>query len=235
MNRILKLAAWICIAMMLIGTQLALASPERVDELIKTALQLEPDLARGEHLYREHCKSCHGARALGYAPKLIPALAGQRRSYLIKQLADFAELERAATQMHVVVARSEVSEPQDWADLTAYLNQLPVTSMPETGNGEMVALGEAAYQQWCASCHGEDGRGDDDGFVPSLRNQHYAYLLQQMRALAASHRSNVEADLVLFIDSLDADEMRGIADYISRMRGPVRDRSKLRDDGTAGD
>ncbi len=211
------------------------ASPERVDELMKTTLQLDPNVDRGAKLYRAHCASCHGADASGDAKKLVPALAGQRRSYLIKQLADFSELERTATQMHAVLAQKEVSEPQEWSDLTAYLNTVQPTAKPRTGTGEMLSLGEASYEQWCASCHGDDARGDDDGFVPSLRNQHYAYLLHQMRELASGHRFNVEADLVLFLDSLEADEMRGLADYLSRMHGPVRDRAQMRDDGFVGD
>ncbi len=213
----------------------AWAAPERVDDLIKTTLQLDPDVERGEALYRAHCASCHAADASGDPKKLIPALAGQRRSYLIKQLADFAELERAASEMHTVLAQREVSEPQEWADLTAYLNGVQPVAKPQTGTGEMLSLGEATYAQWCASCHGEDGRGDDDGFVPSLRNQHYSYLLHQTRELASGHRFNVEADLVLFLDSLDTDEMKGLADYLSRMHGPTRDLTRMRDDGYVGD
>lgn len=211
------------------------ASPERVEQLVKTALDIDPNTKHGAALYAAQCKQCHGASAFGDAQKLIPALAGQRRAYIIKELADFTELERDATQMHSVVARKEVSEPQDWADVAAYLNGLKPTLTPQTGNGKYLSLGEASYRQWCASCHEDDGRGDDDGFIPSLRNQHYAYILQEMRALAASHRTNVEPDLILFMDSLATDEMEGIADYISRMSGPIKDRAQLRNDGSVGD
>jgi len=224
------IGAWV----LAFGT-LSHASPERVDQLVKTALDIDPNLKHGATLYAAQCKQCHGVSAFGDANKLIPALAGQRRSYLIKELADFTELERDATQMHAVVARKEVAEPQDWADVAAYLNGLKPTPTPQTGNGKYVSLGEASYRQWCASCHEDDGRGDDDGFIPSLRNQHYAYILQEMRALAASHRTNVEPDLILFMDSLAADEMEGIADYISRMSGPIKDRAQLRNDGSVGD
>ena len=230
--------AWIvlwCATAALSASAAAWASPERVDELIKTTLQLDPNVEQGAKLYRAHCASCHGADASGNPDALIPALAGQRRSYLIKQLADFAELERAATEMHAVLAQKEVSEPQEWADLTAYLNGVQPASKPQIGTGERLSLGEASYRQWCASCHSEDARGDDDGFVPSLRNQHYSYLLHQMRELAHGHRFNVEADLVLFLDSLGTDEMKGLADYLSRMHGPIRDRTRMRDDGYVGD
>lgn len=207
------------------------ASPSRVDQLVRTALQLDPNPSHGVALYLQNCARCHDQGAIGDARNVIPALAGQREAYLIKQLADFTELERESQEMHAVVARSALNEPQAWADVAAYLSQLTAARFPETADGKGVELGEAIFQEQCASCHEEDARGDDDGFVPSLRNQHYSYLVRQMRSLAASHRLNVDADLVRFIDSLDTDEMTAVADYLSRLRGPVRDRAKLRDDG----
>lgn len=61
------------------------------------------------------------------------------------------------------------------------------------------------------SCHEEDG--------------HYRYLMKEMRKLAAGHRFNVDEDLARFLSSLKADEMQGLADYLSRMQGPIRDRT----------
>jgi cytochrome c553 len=208
------------------------ASPARVDQLVRTTLQLDPNLKRGGGLYDVHCVRCHGQGAIGDPRNVIPALAGQREAYLIKQLADFAELERDGDAMHAVVSKAALNEPQEWADLAGYLSQLPVVRLPETADGKGVELGEAIFQEQCASCHEEDARGDDDGFIPALRDQHYSYLVRQMRSLAASHRLNVDADLVRFLDSFDTDEMTSVADYLSRLRGPVRDRAKLRDDGS---
>jgi cytochrome c553 len=210
---------------------MASASPARVDQLVRTALQLDPNASHGAALYLQNCARCHGQGAIGDARNVIPTLAGQREAYLIKQLADFTELERESQEMHAVTSRASLNEPQALADIAAYLSRLPAARFPETADGEGVELGEAIYQEQCASCHEEDARGDDDGFVPSLRDQHYSYLVRQMRSLAASHRLNVDADLVRFIDSLDTDEMTAVADYVSRLRGPVRDRAKLRDDG----
>jgi cytochrome c553 len=222
---------WTLIVGSLLLSIAAWAAPERVDELIVTTLELEPHLERGAAIYQRNCESCHEADAGGSASKLIPSLAGQRRAYLIKQLADFAQAERSSTKMHAVIAQKEVREPQEWADLTAYLSGLPVNQHNEIGDAKHLSLGEAAYRQWCQSCHEEDGRGDDDGFVPSLRNQHYSYLLQQTLGLARSHRRNVDPDLVRFLGSLEAEEVVGLADYTARMRGPVRDRARMRDDG----
>jgi cytochrome c553 len=210
------------------------ASPERVDELVRSALQLDRSEQRGATLYKEHCASCHGRQALGSSRKLIPSLAGQRQAYIIRQLADFIELERESNQMHAVVSQAALTEPQEWADLAAYINGLQPLRFPETGDGTGIELGEAIFQEQCSSCHDEDAGGDDDGFVPSLRNQHYAYLLQQMRGIAAWHRHSVDEELARFLDSLESDELTSIADYLSRLRGPPRDRTKMREDGTVG-
>lgn len=212
----------------------ALASA-KVDQDVRNALQLDQNRKQGKKLYTQHCQQCHGPQALGNADNTLPSLAGQRRAYLIKQLADFTALERDSRPMHVVVSQPGLGEPQSWADISGYLNSLPAARFPESGDGGNLELGEAIFQEQCASCHEEDGRGDDDGFVPSLRNQHYRYLVRQMRSIASWHRTNVEADLVRFLDSLDSEEATAVADYVSRLRGPTRDRSRMNDDGTVND
>ena len=219
-------------ALTLLPIGVAAAAPTRVDEQVRAALQLEANAKHGAGLYSVHCVGCHRQNALGDPTNVVPALAGQRQAYLIKQLADFSELERDSSDMHKTVSRSAVGDPRAWADLAGYLGALPATNVPETGDGGGVELGEAIFQEQCASCHEEDARGDDDGFIPSLRDQHYSYLVRAMRGIGATHRLNVDADLARFLDSLDADEMTAVADYLSRLRGATRDRSKLNDDGT---
>src|SRR5262245_48171542 len=80
------------------------ATSDRADELIHAALQLDRNVARGKTVYVKECASCHGSAAQGDPQRLIPALAGQRHAYLIKQLADFTELERDSADMHRVVS-----------------------------------------------------------------------------------------------------------------------------------
>lgn len=225
---LLIVTAAICIAP-------ARSAVERVDELVHTALKLDVSVKRGRVVFEKHCVSCHGRGAQGDAERHIPALAGQRQAYVIKQLADFSELERTSERMHRVVSNKDLNEPQVWADVAAWLNGLPPLANPKTGPGRYVSLGEAIFREQCSSCHEEDARGDDDGFVPSLRNQHYAYLLNETRTMSRWHSRNVDEELVHFLDSLDEDEMEGLADYLSRQHGPIRDRLRMRDDGSVGD
>lgn len=220
------------ISIALLSVAAVAGSPLSVDERVRNTLQLDQNPEHGRQLYETHCAQCHGQRALGSALRVIPSLAGQRRAYLVKQLADFSEDERASREMHGVVSKPALNSEQAWADLSGYVNSLPRLSFPQTGDGRGLELGEAIFQDQCSSCHQEDGRGDDDGFVPSLRDQHYSYLVRQLRSIASWHRLNVEADLVRYFDSLDTEEATAVADYLSRLRGPIKDRDRMNEDGT---
>jgi cytochrome c553 len=137
--------------------------------------------------------------------------------------------------MHSVVARTAVADPQAWADVALYLNSLPPMAAHNTAIARLLSLGEVSYRQWCSGCHEDDARGDDDGFVPALRNQHFEYLLREIRAMSAGHRMNMDADIRRAMVTLKSDELTAIAHYLSRLRGPVRDRAQLQEDGTASD
>lgn len=213
----------------------AIASTARVDELIKAAMSLDANPKRGATIYYDQCQGCHGVHAEGDARNVFPSLAGQRQLYLVKQLADFVELERESPEMHRKAAVAGLDAPQAILDVAAYLNAQPVLQQPEVGDGSLTELGEGMFRAQCASCHGDDARGDEDGSVPSLRNQHYSYLLLQMRKIGAGHRADIDPDLARFLESLDGEELAGVADYLSRLRGPVPDRKQMRSDGTVVD
>jgi cytochrome c553 len=97
---------------------------------------------------------------------------------------------------------------------------LPLTS--DTGDGASVALGRGIFHEQCVSCHQADASGDREGFVPSLRNQNYKYLVGQLHKLAEGHRHNVDRNLVFLVGSLDDSDIAAVADYLSRQRGVVR-------------
>lgn len=220
------------LGLLLAGTA---ASTESVDELLLQARATEPNVKHGRALFRDYCVECHGSKGAGNAARKLPVIANQRQAYIIKQFADLHEDEREAPPMHRVLKQAELDDMQAWVDVAAYVNSLPPVRSAATGNGKFVSLGEAIFREQCTSCHGEDARGDDDGFVPSMRNQHYGYLLTTMEELAAGHRTNVDEELIRFLGSLDAQERQGLADYLSRMKGPTRDLTWLRDNGVAGD
>jgi cytochrome c553 len=223
------------VTFLLLSSAAVQATQDTVDELIHTALMLDSHPKRGAVVYKDHCQRCHGPTAAGHEDGAIPVLAGQRQAYLIKQFADFSQRDRDSTTMHRVISRAALNDPQTWVDVAAYLNQLAAPRSVQKGGGRNFLLGEAIFREQCSSCHDEDARGDDDGFVPALRNQHYAYLLRQMDALVQGHRRNIDPDLDLFLSSIKTDELEATADYLSRLKTPDRDRLKMNSNGVVGD
>ena len=233
-GRRMNICKWMVAALLLVGLEQAHAT-EPVDDLLREASDLDADPGRGRTLYLEHCVACHGRQGQGDAKRKIPVIAHQRQAYIVKQFADIREAERDAPPMHAVMSRPELRNVQAWVDVAIHVNNLPAITEVETGDGKYLSLGEATFRQHCASCHGKDARGDDDGFVPSLRNQHYSYLLDALQTLGAGHRANVEPDLIRLLQSFGSDEQVGLADYLSRLRGKTRDLTWLRPNGAAGD
>ena len=204
---------------------------ERVDHRTQMALAMDAHPSRGRQYFTQNCERCHGARGQGDAEALVPALAGQRFAYLVRQLANFAGAERENIAMHKIATQPQINEPQSWVDLASYLNGLVPNADNQTGSGEATRLGRGIFHEQCASCHGADASGDKAGFVPSLRHQHYAYLSKQMHKLAQGYRHNMDEELVLFMRSFDDRDIRGTADYLSRLKGSGTVRKTMRQDG----
>lgn len=198
------------------------ASEETVEQATRTALAMRANPQHGHAHYDRYCSRCHGAGGRSDANPRIPVLAGQRYAYLVRQLASLADDQRESATMHGVLSVAPLRDPQTWADVAAYLNAAPAPAHPQTGDGRQLGLGEATYHVECASCHYDDARGDDVGFMPSLRNQHYAYLLSQIGRMARVHRHNVDENVALLLRSLKEDEASAVADHLSRLHGPAK-------------
>ena len=228
--------AWILAAILsLAAIHTAWGSEESVDIATKSALAMDAHPKAGGRLFAKHCASCHGGDATGEPSLNTPALAGQRFAYLVRKLANFAGNERDSSEMHKVVSQAALRQPQAWVDIAAWLNAQPVNPAPQTGDGAHLGLGEGIFREQCASCHKSDARGDDDGFVPALRAQHYGYLANQIHSLAGGRRHNLDENLMRFFKSLEQRDIEAVADYLSRLKGAGLDRKKMRDDGTVVD
>jgi cytochrome c553 len=226
----------LCVALALLATAgVTRASEASVDRATQRALALDAHPDTGRALFARDCERCHGAQARGDSDRAIPALAGQRFTYLVRQLANFAGAERDSTSMHQVVSQIEPTGPQSWADLASYFARMPSALHPQVGDGTHVALGRGIFHEQCAGCHFPDARGDREGYVPSLRNQHYSYLLGQMHEMREGARHNADPGLVRFMRGFDEDEMQATADYLSRLRGAGNPHTVMRSNGVVVD
>ncbi len=186
-------------------------------ELTTQALATTADLEQGKALYQRFCERCHDTGGSGDRSRDVPRLAGQQRIYLLNQLAQFITLDRHAPSMHRVLVRPLLLEPQSLSDLSAYLAAQPPDSHGEHGDPHWLGLGRILYSLRCAECHGVHGEGNAQGPIPAVGGQNYTYLLNQLNGFAVGHRAKVESDLLTAVRSLSADDMKAVADYMSRM------------------
>ena len=119
--------------------------------------------------------------------------------------------------MHQVIARPPLQDPQSLSDLSAYLAAQPPDSDGEHGDAHRLGRGRSLYNTRCAECHGARGEGRAQGPIPAVGGQNYTYLLTQLNGFAVGHRAKVEAGLINAMSSLSADDMRAVADFMSRM------------------
>ena len=207
---------------LVIATGVASAqSPEpRVarDQEFQEGAWLEPDLAHGAELF-ETCAACHGKDGRGSDDGEVPAIAGQHGSVLLKQLTDFRHEQRWNERMQNFTDRHHLTGAQDLTDVAAYVAYLPRFPRTATGIGDGSSLREGAsvYFRSCERCHGPLGQGDLLHRRPRLAGQHYGYLLRQLQDTAAGQRPGMDREHVERLKALSAAEMRGVADYLSRL------------------
>src|SRR5262245_43352597 len=93
--------------------------------LLQRAMALTPDLQSGEHLFIQYCAACHRRSGWGSGPREVPTLAGQQDLYLLEQLIQFSTLDRKKAEMHEVVSKPELDNPQALRDVTSYIAARP--------------------------------------------------------------------------------------------------------------
>jgi len=188
------------------------------DREFAQSAQLEPDLSHGAELFQT-CAACHGTDGRGTEDGEIPAIAGQHGSVLLKQLTDFRNDQRWNERMQNFTDRHHLEGPQDLTDVAAYVASLP--RFPRTakgiGDGSNLRQGASTYFMFCERCHGPLGQGNLMLNRPRLAGQHYGYLLRQMQETAANQRPGMDKAHVERLRHLSPDEMRGVADYLSRL------------------
>jgi cytochrome c553 len=188
-------------------------------QLHEAALRAKPDVQHGETLFKA-CVACHASDGGGARNGDVPAIAGQYRRVIVRQLVDFHYGKRWDVRMEAIAKSHYLSGAQDLADIAAYVSGLPRISDPGRGDGQQVAHGMKVYQRLCASCHGKSAQGDPQNTVPWLAGQHYDYLLREMYYTFDHRRPNLAAHLVL-LDRFARPDFEGVADYLSGLGPPV--------------
>ncbi len=185
---------------------------------LQATLALPGDVQRGKDAYAE-CQSCHRTDASGRANYSIPRLSGQHASVLIKQLMDIRSDRRVNPDMRDYMLDSDLTL-QNFADMAAYLQSLPVAGNIGQGPPELVPRGQALYASDCSGCHGEHGEGRAELFYPMLASQHYKYLLHELDLILTGGRGNSNPAMPPILQNYSTDDKQALAAYLAQLPPP---------------
>jgi len=188
----------------------------KADLEYEKALTLSPDVANGLTIYRE-CAACHKPEGWGSTTGSVPQIAGQHRTVVIKQLADFRAANRDSVLMVPYATVESIGGTQALADVAAYISTLEISVENGKGPGTDLALGESLYREHCTECHGETGEGSNDGLAPRIQAQHYKYLMRQFQWIRDGKRRNASEKMTALSQELSDQEMNAVLDYSSRL------------------
>jgi len=105
---------------------------------------------------------------------------------------------------------------QDMADVAGYAAQLSGNAI-DRGTGNQVERGAQLYANRCNACHGARAEGSERPAVPRLAGQNYDYLVRQLQYFIEGRRPAAGRDHLKPLQSVDKDQVMGLADYLSRL------------------
>ena len=137
----------------------------------------------GQPIYQENCAPCHGELGMGDGPTAAdlpspptafadPAAIQERSPAQLFHTTKFGRLEKLMPPW-----QNELSDDQIWQTV-AYAWSLHTSPA-------QIERGQELYAQSCASCHGEQGRGDGpdaEGALMDFSDPSYAIFRSQRRA-----------------------------------------------------
>jgi cytochrome c553 len=150
------------------------------------------------------CASCHMADASGRSDGLVPRLAGQLEKVLIHKL---QKLRDGTVTLPVMVPFARALTPVEVTQVAHYIATLP---SPKSG----VALNKN-YATYCASCHGEEGQGNDVFLAPKLCGQHEQYLSRRMIEITQNLRGDADMGMVAMLNTMEQSTRDDIAQWLA--------------------
>jgi cytochrome c553 len=206
------------LALILIGLGAAaagLAPSASLGQEAAASVSAKQEVKSGEALL-SRCDGCHFASGGGPRSGDTPAIAGQHRKVLLKELSDFRYGKRWVTSMRRVTDPHTMAL-QDLMDVAQFASNLPWRTTQVRGDGSELARGAEVYGSRCAGCHGRPATGSDEAAVPRLAGQSYRYLLRQMYDAVDKQRANLPSNHIALLKSFKRAEFVGVADYLSRL------------------
>lgn len=152
------------------------------------------------------CQGCHGINGQSQS-NYYPSLAGQRASYLEKQLKAFQSGKRTDPMMNSMAASLA---KQDIKNISAYFSRQPPAKLSDNNNDNTQGKNKAAR---CLGCHGNKAQGRAS--FPRLAGQHPAYLKNQL--LKFKNKKRQGGPMNALSSSLSEQDIEDISNYLGSL------------------
>ncbi len=186
-------------------------------ELLKQLQNASPE--QGKTL-SQTCQGCHGETGISSVPN-TPILAGQLRTYLYKQIMDYAQGNRSHPLMNAIA--SQVSADQAGHIAAWFATQAPSASSTK-GQADLsmaqklVVDGDSQRAiAPCEVCHGSEGEGAKIA-VPVLAGQQADYIRANLTAFRTGERHNdIYSPMRHIAATLTDEEIKQLGAYYQSM------------------
>jgi cytochrome c553 len=194
-------------------------------EKITIQLDFIPDIEDGKTTFSV-CARCHLPEAWGNADGTYPQLAGQHVNVLMKQLLDIRNGTRHSALMFPFVQQRTIGGYQELSNVVAYISTLPMNPAHSRGpwppGSREYQQGKKIYKKYCASCHGDNGQGNNERVYPKLQGQHFQYMSKQLGRIKSGLRT-VHPAMQAVVQELDPEQLEEAVNYASYLPVPKED------------
>jgi len=158
----------------------------RIETMPFDQIRANPELMRithatGEALFGDNCAACHGMSADGGPgfPNLTDTawLWGDDAEAIAETLRVGINSSHPETRVSQMLAfgHDGILDRTAVTNVTSYVQSLSQPAAPLSGDAQKMSSGAKVFAENCASCHGEDGRGNIEMGAPNLTDNVWIY------------------------------------------------------------
>lgn len=159
---------------------------KRIESEDFSAIQADPQLMTivrqtGHALFGDNCAACHGAKATGGKgfPNLTTAswLWGGTPEAIAETIRVGINSPHADSRTSQMPAfgRDQILPRADIENVVSYVRSLSSDAAPNAEQAAKIKAGKEIFAANCASCHGDDARGNAEAGVPNLADKFWIY------------------------------------------------------------
>ncbi|RQS75626.1 cytochrome c4 [Burkholderia sp. Bp8963] len=185
---------------------------------LERSRQIDNAAVSGKTIALQVCSNCHGATGVSVSP-MFPKLAGQRKEYLVDQLADFKNHARSdPNAKRYMWGFTHLTDAQI-DEIATYFSSQP-TTLGDVVDLTLISEGKAIFLSGlpdkgvaaCIACHGQHGEGVER--FPRLAGQHADYVIKQLKVFRETDtrpRGKIMKDVCA---NMSEQDMRAVAAYV---------------------